>query len=96
MEQTVILGNIITMDEKRPFAKAYLLAWQDFALKNGYTAVCDAGAEVIWRDSPQAYYELEQEGKLKMRTPVGRTKTIWTSQAIMALSASMTTTRWCN
>ncbi len=49
-------------------AKSYLLAWQDFALKNGFTAVCDAGAEVVYRDSPQAYYELEQEGKLKLRT----------------------------
>ena len=25
MKQTIILGNIITMDEKRPFAKAYVL-----------------------------------------------------------------------
>ena len=61
MKQTIILGNIITMDDKRPFAKAALV-------KNGYTAVCDAGAEVVWRDSPKAYHELEQEGKLKMRT----------------------------
>ena len=33
-----------------------------------FTAVCDAGAEVICHHSPRAYYELEQEGKLKMRT----------------------------
>ena len=49
-------------------AKNYLLVWQDFALKNGFTAVADAGAEIIYKDSPQAYYELEQEGKLKLRT----------------------------
>ncbi len=36
MKQTIILGNIITVDEKRPFAKAFLdgvteahTAWQD-------------------------------------------------------------------
>lgn len=49
-------------------AKSYLLAWQDFALKSGFTAVCDAGAEIVYRDSHKAYYELEREGKLKMRT----------------------------
>ncbi len=49
-------------------AKDFLLAWQDFALSSGFTAVCDAGAEVICHHSPRAYYELEQEGKLKMRT----------------------------
>ena len=49
-------------------AKSYLLAWQDFALQNGYTAVGDAGAEVVCHYSPKAYHELEKEGKLKMRT----------------------------
>ncbi|MBR1495609.1 MAG: amidohydrolase [Acidaminococcaceae bacterium] len=48
--------------------KEYLLAWQDFALKSGFTAVCDAGAELIHRDCPKAYHELEKEGKLKLRT----------------------------
>ena len=48
--------------------KDYLLAWQEFAFSKGYTAVGDAGAEVIHRIAPQAYYELEQEGKLKLRT----------------------------
>ena len=54
----------VTLDD----AKSYLLAWQDYALQNGYTAVSDAGAEVVCHHSPMAYYELEQEGKLKMRT----------------------------
>ena len=48
--------------------KKYLLAWQDFAFQNGYTAVADAGAEVFYPKSPEAYYELEKEGKLKLRT----------------------------
>ena len=48
--------------------KKYLLAWQDFALQNGYTAVADAGAEIFYSKSPEAYHELEKEGKLKLRT----------------------------
>ncbi len=48
--------------------KEYLLAWQDFALRSGFTAVCDAGAEIVHRDAPRAYHELEVEGKLKLRT----------------------------
>ena len=48
--------------------KEYLLAWQEFAFSRGYTTVGDAGADVIHRAAPQAYYELEQEGKLKLRT----------------------------
>jgi len=48
--------------------KDYLLAWQEIALSRGYTTVGDAGANVIHRDAPQAYYELEKEGKLKLRT----------------------------
>ena len=49
-------------------AKNYLLAWQDFALQNGFTAVADAGVEVFCKDSAKAYHELEEEGKLKLRT----------------------------
>jgi len=48
--------------------KEYLLAWQDFAISGGFTAVSDAGAEIVHPDAPRAYYELEQEGKLKLRT----------------------------
>ena len=48
--------------------KEYLLSWQDIALQKGYTAVGDAGAEVIHRDAPEAYRELQEEGKLKLRT----------------------------
>ena len=48
--------------------KEYLLAWQDIAFKGGFTAVSDAGAEIVHRLAPKAYYELEQEGKLKLRT----------------------------
>lgn len=49
-------------------AKKYLLAWQDIAFKNGYTAVADAGVELVTPMALKAYYELEQEGKLKLRT----------------------------
>ena len=49
-------------------AKAYLLDWQNFAIRSGFTAVSDAGVEIVYKNSPQAYYELEQEGKLKLRT----------------------------
>ena len=49
-------------------SKAYLLAWQDFALKSGFTAVADAGAEIVHKVTPEAYHELEKEGKLKLRT----------------------------
>lgn len=49
-------------------AKEYLLSWQEMALANGYTAVADAGVEVTNEITTQAFYELEQEGKLKLRT----------------------------
>ena len=49
-------------------AKKYLLAWQDMALANGFTAVADAGVELNFKDCAEAYYELEQEGRLKLRT----------------------------
>ena len=49
-------------------AKEYLLAWQDIAFKNGYTAVGDAGVIIPYAKTDKAYYELEQEGKLKLRT----------------------------
>ena len=49
-------------------AKSYLLAWQDFALQKGYTAVADAGVELFSKHAPEAYHELEKEGKLKLRT----------------------------
>ena len=49
-------------------AKSYLLAWQDMALQKGFTAVADAGSEIFYRNSPKAYHELEEEGKLKLRT----------------------------
>ncbi len=48
--------------------KEYLLAWQEFAIRKGFTAVGDAGAELVHRDAPKAYHALETEGKLKLRT----------------------------
>ena len=49
-------------------AKNLLLAWQEIAFKNGYTAVADAGTEIFFKDSARAYHALEEEGKLKLRT----------------------------
>ena len=49
-------------------AKDYLLAWQDIAFANGYTAVADAGVEVTSPIAVRAFHELEQEGRLKLRT----------------------------
>ena len=49
-------------------AKKLLLAWQDIAFKNGYTAAADAGVELNTPLSKEAYYELAQEGRLKLRT----------------------------
>ncbi len=48
--------------------KEALLAWQDYALANGYTGVYNAGVEVASKSEPKAYYELEKEGKLKLFT----------------------------
>ncbi len=60
-----LLGDLPTTMED---GKKYLLAWQDFALQNGYTAVADAGAELFFKKCPEVYHELEKEGKLKLRT----------------------------
>ena len=49
-------------------AKNLLLAWQEIAFRNGYTAVADAGTEIFFKDSARAYHALEEEGKLKLRT----------------------------
>ena len=49
-------------------AQKLLLAWQEIAFKNGYTAVADAGTEIFFKESARAYHALEEEGKLKLRT----------------------------
>ena len=48
-------------------AKVYILAWQDYALAHGITATAFAGDDLRFPESP-AYHELEEEGKLKLRT----------------------------
>lgn len=48
--------------------KEYILAWQDIALKEGITASGDGGIELISPLAIQAYKELQEEGKLKLRT----------------------------
>ena len=49
-------------------AKEYLLAWQDIALSHGFTGAADAAVELFFNDSSKAYHELEEEGRLKLRT----------------------------
>ncbi len=51
--------------------KTSLLAWQEYALSNGYTAVYNAGVQLFSANEPLAYYELEKEGKLKHYTFAG-------------------------
>lgn len=45
--------------------KKALLAWQDYALSNGYTGTYNAGVELLTKSEPLAYYALEKEGRLK-------------------------------
>lgn len=65
-------GPVFEITPKLPTSvediKEYLMAWQEMALRNGFTAVGDAGAEIVHHLAPIAYHELEQEGKLKLRT----------------------------
>lgn len=49
-------------------AKEYILNFQDFAFQNGFTAVSDAGTELMSPNALPAYVELQKENKLKMRT----------------------------
>ena len=49
-------------------AKSFLLYWQSFAFANGFTGVCDAGADVISPSAFPAYVELDKENKLKLYT----------------------------
>jgi len=53
----------VTVEE----AKSYILAWQDIAISNGLTATAFAGDDLRFPEA-EAYYELETEGKLKLRT----------------------------
>lgn len=48
--------------------KEYLLEWQNIALKYGITAAADAGVELLSPLALQAYKELQDEGKLVLRT----------------------------
>ncbi|MCR4611717.1 MAG: amidohydrolase [Lachnospiraceae bacterium] len=52
-------NNKVTIEE---FEQA-ILAWQDYALSNGYTGVYNAGVEVTNIMEAPAIYKLEEEGK---------------------------------
>ena len=47
--------------------KGFFLQWQDKVLASGYTAVSDAGIELVGEKALQIYDELAREGKLKLR-----------------------------
>ena len=49
-------------------SKEYILNWQDFAIKNGFVGVCDAGIELVSPNALSAYIELDKENKLKFYT----------------------------
>ncbi len=66
--ETPVLRVLDNLPKSMEDAKKYLLAWQDFALSNGFTGVADAGMELFYPECAQAFHELEEEGKLKLRT----------------------------
>lgn len=51
--------------------KNAVLCWQDYCLSKGYTAVYNAGVNLVGDKEAEAYYELEAEGKLKHYTFAG-------------------------
>lgn len=60
-----VLSNLpVSYDD----AKDYILEWQNIAFKKGYTACCDAGSELIFKNCNEAYAQLQKEKKLKLRT----------------------------
>ena len=48
--------------------KEYILEWQNIALSEGITTVGDAGVDLLSELAIQAYKELQDEGKLQIRT----------------------------
>lgn len=48
--------------------KEYILDWQKTAFSRGYTTVGDAGVELVSDLAIEAYKQLQEEGKLKLRT----------------------------
>lgn len=60
----ILKGFPLTVND----AKSYIEDFQNFAFKNGYTSVVDAGTELMSKNALQAHVELQNEGKLKLRT----------------------------
>ena len=52
-------------------AKESILLWQQYCFANGYVAAFDAGIDVYSENPIYAYPQLEEEGKLKLRTFAG-------------------------
>ena len=66
--ETPAIEIITCLDISVSDAKNYILCWQDFAFKNGFTGASDAGTEMVHANALQAHTELQREGKLKLRT----------------------------
>lgn len=49
-------------------ARDYILHWQQYALSKGFTGIGDAGVELPLPDTLNAYFELDEEGKLALYT----------------------------
>lgn len=47
-------------------SKKELLGFQEYAFSNGYTGVYDAGYQILSKEDPRAYKELDDEGKLRL------------------------------
>lgn len=60
-----LINNIPVTTED---AKKYLLKWQDMAIEKGYTTVCDAGTELMYKNANEIYKLLDDEKKLKLKT----------------------------
>lgn len=60
-----LIGGI---PKKKSEVKENILKWQEIALSKGFTAVSEAGTELLTPIANEAYWELENEGKLHMRT----------------------------
>ncbi|MCR5128306.1 MAG: amidohydrolase [Lachnospiraceae bacterium] len=57
----------MTVDE----FKTAIIGWEDYALSMGYTGAYNAGLEISSAVEPEAYFELDQENKLRLYTFAG-------------------------
>ncbi|MCQ2530422.1 MAG: amidohydrolase [Lachnospiraceae bacterium] len=68
LHETPAMGILGKIPESIEDLKAGILYWQNFAFSKGYTAATEAGTNLVSPLQNQAYKELAEEGKLKLRT----------------------------